>query len=101
MQFVGTVFFNVTTFAAIDATLTTQQATPRRVGPRRARLRVLPRRERLALTEVAHGSWSWDPRSLSWWISGLNMLGSIAFGVSAVAAFYRPDHGRHAQHQRS
>ena len=45
VQFVGTVFFNITTFAAIDATLSTQQADACRVGPRRRRLGVLPRRE--------------------------------------------------------
>src|SRR6516164_8015377 len=30
------------------------------------------------------------PRSWSWWITLLNLLGSIAFGVSAVAGYISP-----------
>ena len=93
VQFVGTVFFNVTTFAAIDATLSTQQATRVVWVPDAAGSVCFLVASWLAWTEVAHGSWAWAPRSLSWWISGLNMLGSIAFGVSAVAAFYVPTTG--------
>ena len=33
-------------------------------------------------------------RSVGWRIAALNMLGSIAFGVSAVAARYVRVHGR-------
>ena len=93
VQFVGTVFFNGTTFAAIDATLSTQQATRVVWVPDAAGSVCFLVASWLAWTEVAHGSWAWAPRSLSWWISGLNMLGSIAFGVSAVAAFYVPTTG--------
>ena len=40
----------------------------------------------LAWSEVSHGWWSWHARSLSWRIAALNLAGSIAFGVSAVAS---------------
>jgi hypothetical protein len=93
VQFVGTLCFNVTTFAAIDAALSTQQATRLVWVPDAAGSVCFLVASWLAWSEVAHGSWAWDPRSISWWIAGLNMLGSIAFGVSAVAAFYVPATG--------
>ena len=47
----------------------------------------------LAWFEVSHGWGSWQPRSLSWWIPLANLIGSVAFGVSAVAAFVVPATG--------
>ena len=35
---------------------------------------------------MSHGWWSWHLRSISWRIAALNLAGSIAFGVSAVAS---------------
>ena len=43
-----------------------------------------------ALMEVSHHYWSWQPRSLWWWIAAINMLGSVLFMVSAVASFVEP-----------
>ena len=40
----------------------------------------------LAWGEVGHRWWSWRPHDLGGVIAALNLLGSIAFGVSAVAA---------------
>jgi hypothetical protein len=36
---------------------------------------------------------SWRPREVGWWIAWLNMVGSIAFMVSAVAAYVLPKTG--------
>ena len=47
----------------------------------------------LAWFEVSHGWTSWQPRNLSWWIPLANLIGSVAFGVSAVAAFVVPATG--------
>ena len=47
----------------------------------------------LAWFEVCHGWLAWSPHSLSWWITALNLVGSIAFGVSAVAAYIVPSTG--------
>ena len=33
---------------------------------------------------------AWRPRSLAWWITGLNLAGSVAFGFSAVASYVIP-----------
>jgi hypothetical protein len=43
-----------------------------------------------ALMEISHHYWSWQPRSLSWWIAAINMLGSVLFMVSAVASLVEP-----------
>lgn len=93
VQLVGTVFFNVTTLAALSTTLSSDQAkrlvwTPDAVGSVCFLVASW-----LAWSEVAHGAWSWEPRSGSWWIAGLNMVGSIAFGVSAVASWIVPTTG--------
>jgi hypothetical protein len=42
----------------------------------------------LAWAEVCHGAGRLKFRDVSWWIVVLNLLGSIAFGVSAVASKY-------------
>jgi len=47
----------------------------------------------LAWFEVSHGWWSWHTRLLSWRIAALNLSGSIAFGVSAVASKIVPTTG--------
>ena len=47
----------------------------------------------LAWFEVCHGWAAWSPRSLSWWITLLNLVGSVAFGVSAVASYIIPSTG--------
>ncbi len=93
VQFVGTLFFNVTTFAALSETLDAQQArhlvwTPDAVGS----ICFLVASE-LAFTEVGHRLVSWQPQSREWQITALNMAGSIAFGLSAIGAFVLPTTG--------
>jgi hypothetical protein len=45
----------------------------------------------LAFIETCHAHWAWNPRSLSWWITFANLLGCVAFMISAVFAFV-PQH---------
>ena len=40
----------------------------------------------LAWAEVCRRCFCWQPRNISWWVVGINLLGSVAFGVSAVAS---------------
>ncbi|HET6713677.1 MAG TPA: hypothetical protein VFI59_08205 [Actinomycetota bacterium] len=47
----------------------------------------------LAWIEVCDGWWGWHPGDTPWRIVALNLLGSIAFLVSAVAAFIQPSTG--------
>ncbi len=40
----------------------------------------------LAWAEVCDGVWRWRPTTIGWWVSASNLLGSVAFGMSAVGA---------------
>jgi hypothetical protein len=41
----------------------------------------------LAWAEECDGAFAWRPWRISWWITALNLLGSVAFGVSAAASY--------------
>jgi hypothetical protein len=41
----------------------------------------------LAWAEECHGPFAWRPSRISWWITALNLGGSVAFGVSAIASY--------------
>jgi hypothetical protein len=41
----------------------------------------------LAWAEECHGPFAWKPSRISWQITALNLVGSVAFGVSAVASY--------------
>ena len=86
VQLVGTLFFNVTTFAAIDSSLNATQAHRLVWVPDVVGSICFLVASGLAWFEVSHGWWSWNSRSLSWRIAALNLAGSIAFGASAFAA---------------
>lgn len=45
----------------------------------------------LAFMEVCHAYARWKPRSLSWWITVLNLLGSVGFMISALYGLVPPD----------
>ena len=48
----------------------------------------------LAWIEVCHGWFAWRPRDVSWWIVSANLGGSIAFLISAFAAYIDPQNGQ-------
>ncbi len=94
VQLVGTVFFNITTFMALNQALTTTAEIDRRVWRPDALGSVcFLVASALAWMEVSHGWRSWHPRDTSWWIAILNLSGSVAFGVSAVASYVVPASG--------
>jgi hypothetical protein len=93
IQFAGTVMFNISTFAAMSSALTTHQAnvrvwTPNMIGSGCFLLSSL-----LAFANSEHRWLSWRPRDLDWWIATLNLFGSLAFGISAIASFVSPSTG--------
>ena len=90
---IGTVFFNVTTFTALNTDLTTKQADARVWAPDAFGCVAFLISSELAYAEVCHRWVCFRRRSLSWVIVALNMLGSIAFAVSAVASFVEPASG--------
>ncbi|MGV0836005.1 hypothetical protein [Mycolicibacterium thermoresistibile] len=87
VQFCGTLLFNVSTGAAVWAHTVSAERdlvwSPDAAGS-------VAFLVSSAVAVLALGSW-WAPRRRDWRATWLNMVGSIAFGVSAVAAYVRPD----------
>jgi YrhK-like protein len=94
VQLIGTVFFNVSTFAALNHSLTTHQVNVRVWAPDAFGSVAFLVSSELAFAEVCHRWASFRRRSLSWWIVAVNLLGSIAFGLSAVASLIEPGSGQ-------
>jgi YrhK-like protein len=93
VQLVGTVFFNVTTFTGMKHGFSVRQTNARVWAPDAVGSIAFLISSELAYAEVC-GRWvGWRWSSLSWRIVALNLLGSIAFGVSAVASFVEPAGG--------
>ena len=90
VQFAGTIFFNVSTYEAMqqgfDARATDLRVwTPDVVGSVCFLVSSL-----LAYREVAGHGRAWRPGSPEWRIGALNLIGSGAFGISAIAALVEP-----------
>ena len=94
IQLIGTLYFNVSTGYAMQQDLTAQLARQHVWRPDVVGSVCFLVASGLAWFEVCHGWLAWTPGSLSWWITALNLVGSVAFGVSAVAAFIVPSTGQ-------
>lgn len=91
VQLAGTLFFNVSTFNAMDEQLTSAE-TNRLVWTPDARGSVcFLVASGLAWLATNHRTLAWRPRDRDWLIAALNLVGSVAFGVSAVASYVVPD----------
>src|SRR5207248_328189 len=82
--------FNVSTFVAIWATAGSVQAQHHVWRPDVFGSACFLVASALAWFEACHGWAAWRPRSLAWWITGVNLAGSVAFGFSAVASYVVP-----------
>jgi hypothetical protein len=90
IQLVGTVMFN---FNTIDATLTGLSWKGEDVLvwiPNTVGCICFLVASYLAYAEVSHGAASFAPRSVSWWVTVVNLLGSVAFQLSALYSFAGP-----------
>ncbi len=98
VQSVGTLFFNVSTAHALTVSATGTAALNHAIWrPDALGSICFLVSSYLSWAEVCHGAARWQPRDLSWWIVVGNLVGSVAFGVSAVAAKYvGPDDVRSA-----
>jgi hypothetical protein len=94
VQLAGTVFFNVSTGVAMVSDLSAQAAHRHVWRPDAFGSVCFLVASALAWCEVCHGWAAWRPRSLSWRITLLNLAGSVAFGVSAVAGYISPSTGQ-------
>jgi hypothetical protein len=94
IQLIGTLFFNLSTGNAIRIDLTSQAAHQHVWRPDAFGSACFLVASSLAWFEVCHGWLAWSPRRLPWWITALNLVGSIAFGVSAIAGYIVPSTGQ-------
>ena len=94
VQLVGTLYFNVSTGLAMVTDLSAQAAHQHVWRPDAIGSVCFLVSSALAWYEVCHGWAAWRPRSYSWWITLLNLIGSIAFGISAVAGYINPVTGQ-------
>lgn len=89
IQFVGTLFFNVTTLAAL-VSLTRPAAEQYVWRPDAVGSICFLVSSAIAFSEAGHRWFSWRPGKRDWHITALNMWGSVFFGISAVGAFVTP-----------
>jgi hypothetical protein len=87
VQLVGTVFFNITTFTAMNDALTTEQEDIRVWAPDALGSICFLVASALALAAVQ------GRRDTAWRIAVWNMTGSVFFGIAAVASWIVPDTG--------
>ena len=91
VQLVGTVMFNLNTVDATFSGLSWELEdllvwTPNMVG-----CVCFLVASYLAYAEVSHGAASFAPRSVSWWVAVVNLLGSVAFQLSALYSVAGPE----------
>ncbi|WP_052441715.1 hypothetical protein [Streptacidiphilus anmyonensis] len=94
VQLVGTVYFNVSTGIAMADNLSAQAAHRHVWRPDAIGSVCFLVASALAWYEVCHGWVAWRPRVWSWWITLANLIGSVAFGVSAAAGYVDPVTGQ-------
>ncbi|QCB49296.1 hypothetical protein E5720_11390 [Rhodococcus sp. PAMC28707] len=89
-QFAGTLLFNVSTTAALKPSSVTQEErlvwSPDAGGSVAFLISGV-----LVIIAYTHARKFWDPSAADWWSGQINLIGCLAFGVSAVAAFVTPD----------
>jgi hypothetical protein len=94
IQLAGTLFFNISCGNALRENLTAQAANQHVWRPDAFGSICFLVASTLAWFEVCHGWVGWRPRLWAWWITLVNLTGSIAFGVSAVAGYINPSTGQ-------
>jgi hypothetical protein len=92
VEFVGTLFFNLTTFRALDTALDNPAYDRVVWAPDALGSICFLVSGYLAYMEVCGAYTCWG-RSLAWRIAAVNFAGCIAFGISAVAAYIVPSTG--------
>jgi hypothetical protein len=93
VQLFGTIYFNHSTFAAINSSLNSAAVDHLVWKPDILGSICFLIASFLAWGELGRVARAVRPRTLSWWIVYLNIAGSFAFGVSGVAAFVVPTTG--------
>lgn len=90
LQFPGTVLFNINTFDAMLPALDWLQQDMAIWVPDVAGSMLFLASGYLAFIETCHKHFAWLPKDISWWVTLVNLLGCVAFMVSAVFAVVLP-----------
>jgi hypothetical protein len=90
VQFAGTVFFNVSTYEAMQTGFDALESDLRVWAPDVFGSVCFLASSLIAFREVAGPHRRWQPAVLEWRIGALNLLGSVAFGIAAAAALVEP-----------
>jgi hypothetical protein len=99
IQFLGTIAFNVTTFAATRTSLSVIQERRWIWVPDVVGSVFFLVSSWLAYGEANAGGHGWRGRGIGWWICWLNLAGSVAFGAAAFGARYLHNTGEIANIQ--
>jgi len=91
IQFAGTLWFNLSTGVVLVASLTAGSHTGWRPDAWGSLAFLIS--SALAMVAAARRHELWDPLARTWHGTILNMVGSVAFGISAVGAFVLPTTG--------
>jgi hypothetical protein len=91
VQLIGTLWFNRTTLSALVVGLGASATHHPVWRPDALGSICFLVASWLAWAEACHGRFAWRPHDLSWWITLLNLAGSVAFGVSAGASYVKPN----------
>jgi len=86
-QFLGTLLFNINTLDAMIPGLNWVQQDLLIWIPNLSGSILFLVSGYLAFGETCHSHFAWKPASLSWWITFVNLLGCVAFMISAIFAF--------------
>lgn len=93
IQLAGTIFFNVNTFNAMKTGLDVHQTNRLVWAPDVFGCACFLVASYLAYVEVGGHGVRRQTRTTDWWIAAVNLAGSVAFGVSAIASFVVPKTG--------
>ncbi len=93
VQFIGTLMFNISTYEAMQQGLSATEAQRLVWTPDARGCIAFLVASGLAYADVKRPWLRWRPRDRGWSVATLNMVGSIAFAVSAVGAWVLPSTG--------
>ena len=100
MLLVGTLFFNVTTFRALQSGLDANQYDKLVWRPDALGCICFLVSGYLAYAEVCGGAFWTRRRGLDWKIAAWNFAGCVAFGIAAIASYWVPSHGQRRRPRR-
>lgn len=90
VQFVGTLFFNISTTDALITAINSQTRLSSGWRPDAFGSICFLVSSAFAVVATTERDRLWDPRARTWRCTWLNMLGSVLFGLSAIGAFVLP-----------